>query len=166
MTPPDDSDSPRQFPRASTEQKLLFRQLDRLEAQNDRLEAQNEKQTGVLEEVRAEVAEIRLEVAATYSKKEDCLARDREERILTGEGFKRVWDEGFPAVAARAKAQDERLDRHSQRITALEGDKREHTGAHKVIKTQTRWVLGIVGAVVTAAGIAAASWLVRGCVGS
>ena len=123
----------------------------------DRISRQNDAQTAKIDDLRGRVEEMRTEVAATYAREIDCLGRRDQERTdragLAQRVFKDIGDH------------KERLDRHSSRISKLEGDRREETGAQQVIKTQRqerrelffKWA----AAVLIAASLAIGGWIFR-----
>ena len=118
---------------------------------------QNDYQIQQLGALDKKVDSLRVEVAATYARESDCAGRSERERNDRADGAKRVWDK-FAEV-------DRRLDGQSGKVRLLEGDKREDTGAHKVIKTQARWAFGILTAALTAVAVAVGGYLLRGCMG-
>ena len=118
---------------------------------------QNDYQIQQLGALDKKVDSLRVEVAATYARESDCAGRSERERNDRADGAKRVWDK-FAEV-------DRRLDGQSGKVRLLEGDRREDTGAHKVIKAQTKWALGIVTALIIAGGSVLVTLLAKGCTG-
>lgn len=135
------------------------------------LRAQNDGQSRTLELIRGEVTHLR-QIVATEA---DCAGRAEAERRDRGDGMRRVFEsiDGVKdQIIGRLDTVDERLDRHSQRLGVLEGDRREETGAQKVIRTRDdeererrkerrelffKWA----AAVLIAASLAIGGWIAR-----
>jgi hypothetical protein len=45
-------------------------------------------------------------------------------------------------------------------VAEVQGARREETGAHRVIKQQTKWAFGIITAILTTAAAGGVGWLI------